>query len=59
VFAERFSAIQKDIADARAKTSGLDRSEVVDQGLWDLLSAAMNRAETHLAHLMPDLAANS
>ena len=40
-FAERFSAIQEDIADERAKTSGLDRSEVVDQGSWDLLSAAI------------------
>jgi hypothetical protein len=55
--AARFSMLRNAIADARATTCAPGTSEVGDRGLWELLSAAMQRAETQLADFTPDLAA--
>jgi hypothetical protein len=55
--AERFSVIKGAIADARATTCASGTAEVGDRGLWELLSAAMQRVETQLADLTPGLAA--
>ena len=52
---ERFSVLKKAIADARARTCAPGTSQVGDHGLWDLVSGAMQRAETQLADLAPDL----
>ena len=52
---ERFSVLKKAIADARARTCAPGTSQVGDHGLWDLVSGAMQRAETQLADLTPDL----
>lgn len=54
--AARFSVIKKAIADARTTTCAPGISEVGDRGLWELVGAAMQRAETQLADLTPDLA---
>jgi hypothetical protein len=51
--AERFSALREDIAGTRAVTRAPGASEVVDRGLWELVTAAVHRAETHLADLTP------
>jgi hypothetical protein len=53
--AARFSALKKAIADTRATTCGT--SEVGDRGLWELLGAAMQSAETQLTDLTSDVAA--
>jgi hypothetical protein len=53
--AARFSVIKGAIADARATTCAPGTAEVGDRGLWEVLSAAMQRAETQLADLTPDL----
>ena len=55
--AERFSALGEDIAGARATTRAPGASEVVDRGLWELVTAALHRAETHLTDLTPYLPA--
>jgi hypothetical protein len=52
--AERFSVLKGAIADARATTSAPGTAEAGDRRLWELLSAAMQRAETQLADLTPD-----
>jgi hypothetical protein len=49
--AARFSVIKKAIADARATTSAPGTPEVGDRGLWELVGAAIWRAERHLADL--------
>lgn len=53
--AERFSVLKGAIADARATTCAPGTAEAGDRGLWELLSAAMQRAGTQLADLTPDL----
>jgi hypothetical protein len=55
--AERFPALNEDVARARAATGGPGQSAVGDRGLWELVSAAMNRAGTRLTGLTPGLAA--
>jgi hypothetical protein len=55
--AKRFSVLKAAIADARATTCASGTAEAGDRGLWELLSAAMQRAETQLADLTPGLAA--
>ena len=49
--AERFSALKDAIAGARAMTCGLGIAEAGDRELWELLSAAVDRAGTHLTAL--------
>jgi hypothetical protein len=49
--AARFSVIKKAIADAQTTTCAPGTSEVGDRGLWELVAAAMRRAERHLADL--------
>jgi hypothetical protein len=56
---ERFSALNEDVARARAATGGPGQSAVGDRGLWEVLSAAMSRAGTRLTGLTPGLAAVS
>lgn len=53
--AERFSALKEAIADARAATCAPGTGEAGDRRLWELLGAAMQRAERRLADLMLDL----
>jgi hypothetical protein len=55
--AERFSALREEIARTRAATRAPGAPEVVDRGLWELVTAALHRAETHLADLTPHLPA--
>jgi hypothetical protein len=55
--AERFSALREEIAGARAATRAPGASEAVDRGLWELVTAALHRAETHLTDLTPYLPA--
>jgi hypothetical protein len=55
--AERFSVLKGAVADARATTCAPGTAEAGDRRLWELLSAAMQRAETRLADLTPGLAA--
>jgi hypothetical protein len=55
--AARFSVIKGAIADARATTCSSGTADAGDSGLWELLSAAMQRAETQLTDLTPGLAA--
>ena len=52
--AERFSALKEAIAGARAATCAPGTSEAGDRRLWELLYAAMQRAETRLAALALD-----
>jgi hypothetical protein len=47
--ATRFSALKEAIAAARATTLAPGAAEIGDRGLWELLGAAMQRAETQLA----------
>ena len=51
--AERLSALSEDIACIRAAACTPGTSEVVDDGLWELIAAAMRRAQAHLTNLMP------
>jgi hypothetical protein len=55
--AVRFSVIKGAVADARATTCAPGTAEAGDRRLWELLSAAMQRAGTQLADLTPDLPA--
>ena len=55
--AARFSVIKKAIAYAQTTTCTPGISEVGDRGLWELVGAAMQRAETQRGDLTPDLAA--
>ena len=53
--AGRFSALQQNIASARAMTCGPGIPEVGDGRLWESLSAPLNRAGTQLTALRPHL----
>jgi hypothetical protein len=55
--AERFSVLKGAITDARTTTCAPGTAEAGDRRLWELLSAAMQRAETQFADLTPDLPA--
>jgi hypothetical protein len=55
--AERFSVLKEVIADARATTCAPGTAEAGDRRLWELLSAAVQRAETQFADLTRDLPA--
>jgi hypothetical protein len=56
--AARFSTLKEAIAAARATTLAPGTAEIGDRGLWELLGAAMQRAETQLAD-PPDRASPS
>ena len=53
--AGRFSALQQNIASARAMTCGPGIPEVGDGRLWESISAPLNRAGTQLTALKPHL----
>lgn len=54
--AARFSVLNKAIADAQVTTCTPGTSAVGDRGLWELLGAAMQRAQRQLAVITSDLA---
>lgn len=49
--AERFAVLEKEAAAIRAVTSGPGCPEAGDRGLWELLVAAVRRAQARLAAL--------